>query len=295
MANNGRRIPLTTIGRTIDLSYRTNLAIFLVSLVALIAGLVVTVMIQGEALGSAVLTSLAWAGGVFLSWALARELDPDRWYSAFFAAAGGFFAASMFAPPGLLTLFWFLIALRFINRSTGLAPGWIDVIGYCGIALWLGYSVHWTIPLLAVTAFLAIEIKQFSPPVPFLLTIGLPVASLALGHVQRWQIAQLGFEASALQIGIVVAIALATVPVIHSYRVVRSVADRTDKPLEPRRVQWALAWAVGASIALTYVASVSIAALAPSWAALAGAFAGWLFEAVFKRTPSAQSQPTHQN
>jgi hypothetical protein len=151
------------------------------------------------------------------------------------------------------------------------------------------------IPLLAVPAFLFIELKRFPPPDPFLLTIGLPVTSLGLGHVQHWQIAQLDFAASAVQIGIVVAITLVIVPVIHSYRVVRSVADRTDKPLEPRRVQWALAWAVGASIALTYVAGVSIAALAPGWAALAGAFAGWLFEAVFKRKSSAKPHRPNVN
>ncbi|MBU1049695.1 hypothetical protein KKG90_06695 [Candidatus Bipolaricaulota bacterium] len=274
MANNGWKIPLTSIGRTIDLSYPTNLAIVLVSLAAF-AGGVWTMMMRGESFLAAALASLAWAGGVFLSWALARELDPDRWYSAFFAAAGALVAAAIYAPPELLLLFWYLITLRFINRSTGVAPGWIDVIGYCGVSIWLGMSIHWAIPLLALPALGLIEPKRFPPPIPFLLMVGIPITSFAFGHLQHWQVAWLHWPENRTEIWILTVLVLTAAPVIHAYRVTRSVADRIDRPLEPRRIQWTLSWALGASVLLSVGFGISVPILAPVWAALAGTALGW--------------------
>jgi len=153
MKSESDRPKLTTIGRPIDLRYPTNLAIVLLTLVMFAAG-IWTMTMRGESFVASVPHSLAWAGTVFLSWALAREVDPDRWYSAFFAAAGGFIAASMYAPPPLLAIFWFLLALRFINRSTGHPPGLLDVAGFWAISAWLGWTTHWTFPWLSLPVLL---------------------------------------------------------------------------------------------------------------------------------------------
>lgn len=277
MATNGRKIPLTTIGRTIDIHYPTNLAIIIVSLAAFAGGMW-TMMVREESVVASLLAGLAWAGSVFLSWALAREIDPDRWYSAFFAAAGGLIAASIYAPPGLLLLFWFLISLRFINRSTGLAPGWLDVIGYCGMSVWLGVSIHWIIPLLTLPALGLIEPKRFAPPIPFLLIVGIPIASFALGHLQHWQVAWLHWPENRTEIWILTVVVLTALPVIHAYRVTRSMADRTDRPLEPRRVQRAMIWAMGTALVLSIGCGISLPNLAAAWAAILGTAIGWGIE-----------------
>ncbi len=284
MARTRRRIPLTTIGRAIDVHYPTNLAIVLVSLTTCSGG-IVTMVMRGNSFMASLPASLAWAGGVFLGWALARELDPDRWHSAFFAAAGALASALIYAPPGLLLLFWFLISLRFINRSTGLAPGWLDVIGYCGISVWLGISIHWIIPVLTLPALGAVEPRRFPPPIPFLLIVGIPVTSFAFGHLQHWPITWPRWPEDRAEIWVAAVVALMTVPIIHAYRVTHSVSDRTHQPLKPRRVQWALAWALGASVLLSTGFGLSVPILAPVWAALVSAFIGSGIETLRARAP----------
>lgn len=268
----------STIGRSISLRVPSNLAVAVLTLVAFLVGLVATLLFRGETWPASTLLSLGWAGAVFLSWALAREVDPDRWYSAFFAAAGGFTAALMFSPPPLLTIFWLLIALRFINRSTGHQPGVLDVAFFCALSIWLGWSTHWMFPLLALPAILLAG-KRLAPALTQML-VGIAIAACgaALGIVRNWALSPLDPVEGFLEIRVVVAVTLASMMVIHSYRNVRSRADRTGEPLEPQRVQWALTWAISVGIILTLGAGMPFEGLSPLWAALAGTALGWGLE-----------------
>ncbi|TFH07736.1 MAG: hypothetical protein E4H08_09000 [Candidatus Atribacteria bacterium] len=272
------RIRLTTIGRSIDLHYPTNLAIVLLTLVTFAVGLVTTLLFRGGSFLASAFTSLGWAGAVFLSWALARELDPDRWYSAFFATVGGLAAASMYSPPALLMIFWFLIALRFINRSTGHPPGVLDVAGFVAISAWLGWTSHWAFPLLAVPALLLAG-RSLRPARTQLLVAGAIAAlGIALGIVRGWTLMPFDPAKSLFDLRIIAAITLASTLVIRSLQNVTSKADRTGDPLNPCRVQWALTWSLSVGIALTFVAGISVKEVSPLWAALAGTILGWGFE-----------------
>lgn len=273
-----KRPKLTTIGRAIDLRTPTNLAVVILTLVTFLGGLLVTSLFRGEALATSALTSLAWAGSVFLSWALARELDPDRWFSAFFAVAGALVAASLFAPPVLLTMFWFLIAMRIINRSTGLPPGVIDVVGFCTISAWLGWTTHWVFLFLALPALLLTGVRLRPARTQFLITLVIAAGGIALGIVRSWTLTSLDPTEHLLEMNVVVAITLACTLVIRSYRNATSVADRTGEPLDPQRIQWALAWGLSAGIVLTFGTGASLQEISPLWAALAGTALGWGFE-----------------
>ena len=272
-----KRLPLTTVGRPIDLRYPTNLAISLLTLATFAAG-IWTMMMRGDSFVASVPNSLAWTGIVFLSWALAREVDPDRWYSAFFAAAGGFIAASMFSPPPLLIIFWMLISLRFINRSTGQPPGLLDVAAFCTASVWLGWTTHWMIPLLALPSLLLAG-KRLRPALAqTLIAVAVAASGIALGMMRNWTLMPLDPAESLLGARVIAAITVGCTLVIHSYRHVRSQADRTDENLETYRVQWALTWAVSTGIVLTFGTEMSIQELSPLWAALAGTAIGWSFE-----------------
>ena len=277
MPSESTRFPLTTVGRPIDLRYPPNLAIVLLTLATFAAG-IWTMMMRGDSFVASAPNSLAWAGVVFFSWALARELDPDRWYSAFFAAAGGFVAASMFSPPPLLTIFWLLIALRFINRSTGRPPGLLDVIGFCAVSVWLGWTIHWMFPLLALPALLLAGKRLRPAMAQVLVAVAVAASGIALGILRDWMLTPLDPVEGFLEIRVVVAVTLASMIVIHSCRNVRSRADRTGEPLEPQRVQWVLTWAISAGIVLTFGTNMSVQELSPLWAALAGTALGWSFE-----------------
>lgn len=270
----------STIGRAVDFRTPTNLAIAIVALATFAGGFAILTLFRGESLSASASGGLAWAGAVFLSWALAREVDPDRWYSAFVAAAGGLIAASMFAPPPFLTLFWVLISLRFITRSTGQQPGLLDVAGFCTVSVWLGWSTHWMIPLLALPALLLAG-KRLRPALPqSLIAAIVAVSGIALGILQHWTITPLDPAEGLLEARVIAVITLACTLLIHSYRTVRSHTDRTDQPLDPQRVQWALTWAVSAGIVLIFGTEMSLQDLGPLWAALAGSALGWGFERI---------------
>jgi len=273
------RLRLTTIGRPIVLRVPTNRAILVLSLLALVAGLV-TRLLQGETVGASLIGGLQWAGSVFLAWALARETDPDRWYSAFIAAAGALAGVVLLGPPSFLLLFWFVIGLRYINRTTGTAPGLLDFVALYGIALWLGVTAHWTIPLFTLPTVLFADIQRFPKPLRIALPLALPAAAAIMGAGQGWHF--LVSDWGWLEIGVLSAVALLAVPVIVSYRSVKSVGDRTGEPLRPHRVQWGLGWGVAAAVILSFSGTSAIQDLGPLWAAFAGTSLGWASERLVK-------------
>ncbi|MFC2078924.1 hypothetical protein ACFLSZ_02980 [Candidatus Bipolaricaulota bacterium] len=265
----------STIGRSIDLRLAPNRAILLSSVGALLAG-VVLALVRGEPWSRAAIEGLIWGGATFLGWAIGRETDPDRWYSAFFAAAGSLGCTILLGRPGFLFLLWFILAIRYVNRSTGAPPGVFDFVTLYGIKLWLGFTAHWTIPLLTFPTVFFAGIERFPKAVRVGLPLALPTAAVILGFTRGWHFVtpQWGW----LEILVIAAIALATIPVIVGYRRVRSVGDRSGKPLTPHRVQWALGWMVAAAMILTLTGAATIQELAPVWAALAGTVIGWTIE-----------------
>ena len=271
------RIPLSTIGRPLDPRVRSNLAIIVVFFATLV-GATVAFGLLGASWSVAARKALSLAGSVFFAWALARETDPDRPISAFFAATGAGVGAVLLGGPHFLLLVWFLLALRTINQSTGAPPGVLDWVGLYGIKLWLGYSAHWAIPMLSAPTLLFAGLQRLPKGLRIALPLVLPAATIGYGFAHRWR-----FElptwpgAEAL---VLAAVAFATIPVIASYRKVRSVGDRTGAPLVPHRVQWGLCWAVVAAAVLTLSGTATLGDLAPIWSALAGTSVGWAIGAV---------------
>ena len=274
------QIGLSTIGRPVDPHVPTNLAIALLALAVFVAG-VVAGLVQGGSWGASLLDGLVWGGSVFLAWALARETDPDRRFSAFVAAAGGLAGAIVLGPPGFLLLFWALLALRVVNRTTGLPAGAVDIAALYILALWLGYSVHPLVPLLTFVIVDFAGIRRFARPMYVALEAVLPAAAAGFVLAWGWLFGWPGW--SWIETLVVAAIVILTVPVIVTYRRVRTVGDQTGTPLEPHRVQWALAWMVGSAALLAFTGAVSVQELGPVWAALAGTGIGWILENVTGR------------
>ena len=275
------RIPLTTIGRRIDLRDRTNAGVVALSLTAFAAGTLLH-LVRGSGIGSSLSTGLAWGGSAFLSWALARETDPDRWLSAFFAAGGALAGVILLGNPHFLLLFWVLLALRYVNRTTGLAPGALDWIGMYGVLLWLGFSTHWTIPLLAFPTVFFAGLRRLPSVLRIGLPLLLPAATVTYGFLRAWH-----FTIPALnsvEIFVMAGVPLAVLPVIVSYRTISSVGDQTGSPLTTHRLQWALGWAISAALVLTVSGAATVGEIGPLWAALVGTAIGRAIEVVVRRS-----------
>jgi hypothetical protein len=63
----------------------------------------------------------------FLSWALAREIDPAHDYAAILSSVIVLLIALQFLPlPNILLLLWLILATRYINHTTGLPTTILD-------------------------------------------------------------------------------------------------------------------------------------------------------------------------
>ncbi|MDT8437023.1 MAG: hypothetical protein RRA92_09750, partial [Gemmatimonadota bacterium] len=111
----------TSIARPVDPAWPTNRAIAaLAALAAAGTAAVVLLAGRGDAGAAAALGEGLVAGvSVFLAWALARELDPDRDLAAFAAALLGLVAVSGLGTPRFAAVFLVLLALRVVNRTVG--------------------------------------------------------------------------------------------------------------------------------------------------------------------------------
>lgn len=122
------------LGRHLDLRYRSNrIAVFGTMLAAALLG-GVTWTTSGEI---AFFATASTAVGVFLAWAIARELDPDHPGTAAIAMAAATILA-LLGPPATAVVAVLLIAIRILVGTVGapLRPGDLVVLlaaaGYAG-------------------------------------------------------------------------------------------------------------------------------------------------------------------
>jgi len=128
----------THIGRPIDPAWPTNRAIAVITVLVGALSAIVLVLWGGVAIQKAAGLAFSSAAAVFLAWAAARELDPDHQPPAFMAAGLALVGIALTgAPPPVLPMFWLLLLLRVVNRTTGLAPRLTDLLLFVGLGVWI--------------------------------------------------------------------------------------------------------------------------------------------------------------
>lgn len=267
---------ISGIARPIEPGYPTNRWIGVLTLVVLItAGVGRAFAVPGwpAAAGWGVFAALAF----FLAWALARELDPDGELAAFIAA--GFTlpviaaAALRWLPlPDLAALFLVLLALRVVNRTTGVPATLPDVLGLLALGLWLGYEVNPIYLALAIAALLLDGLLERLDMRRLLLAGAAAVIGVLLLNYageplhSRLEPPVLALAAvlAAVLISALFAVAIRAAGQIQSH------GDDTDEPLSPRRVRAAQFLALLTGLAITlWQGNAGLIALLPLWAAMA--------------------------
>ncbi|MEE9183369.1 MAG: hypothetical protein V3U39_02695 [Acidimicrobiia bacterium] len=134
MASSKRPRITTGIARTIDLRDKSNRYALVVAGLAAIATLFWRLSTTGD---DAWFWALRVLVGVFLAWALGRELDPDEPASAAMAPLVilPFF---ILGPPSISGSIAVLAAARIVVRTTGLSPSWFDGALLVGGSAYLG-------------------------------------------------------------------------------------------------------------------------------------------------------------
>lgn len=276
-----RLTDISALARSVDPRYPTVGAILALSLVMTVGGAGLQ-LAQGAGLQEA----LAWgvnAGlSVFLAWALGRELDPDHALSAFVGAGLSLAGLLVFGPPALLALAWMLLALRLVNRSTGLAARILDSLGLLGLGLWLTWQESWIYGLATAIAFF-LDSRLF-PPHPrhlgfaVLALLGTLGLSAVHGSADRD-----GWQATAL-LWFMVAASLLFVLIIPASRQLTATGDATGEPLRPARLQAAQILALlTALFAAAWSGQAGVVDLLPLWAAMLGTPLYWLASSLVAR------------
>lgn len=118
---------VTALARPIDPSEPSNrFAVFASASVVLVATLVVSVVDAELGVAAAAGRGLAFGLGTFLTWAIARELDPDRPMAARNAVLA-YLPAMVLGTPALAAVVAVLLAARITLRSTGASPTLLDL------------------------------------------------------------------------------------------------------------------------------------------------------------------------
>mgnify|MGYP006296618895 FL=1 len=260
---------ITAIGRPIDRNYSTNKAISIITIIVA-AGSFVFKLITGFELVPAFLWGLGAGVAVFLGWAVCREIDPDNDLSAFVAAALTGIGLYLWDLPGFLQIFWLLLLIRIINRTTGLEPKILDSLVLLALGMVLSYLGNWSFGIVTLIAFLfdALLPKKNRKQLIF-------AAAAAVGIVIRLFVikgvwAPLELErVTFLVSGLLVVL---SVPVIIGYRKVSSTGDQTGEQLLSIRVQMGQITAVLAGIAaVIYSGTAGLYMMLPFWASIVAA------------------------
>ncbi|MCC5894156.1 MAG: hypothetical protein JJU16_01710 [Alkalibacterium sp.] len=120
-----------TLGRKIDPGYKTNQIIILMTFFTAGAGWMYT----GD-----FLSGLSIGLGVFLTWALSREVDPRHEYSAFAAAALSLLNLFYYDSFQFLEIAWLLLLLRMTTSITGKKLTILDAVLVLSLTTFLSFS-----------------------------------------------------------------------------------------------------------------------------------------------------------
>ena len=236
---------ITGIGRLLDPKRPTNVAIVLL---AILVGFVVGMraLFIGMDLLAAFIEAFNAGMTLSLGWALAREYDPDHPFAAFLAAFA-MLTVSLFVQRGSLFLLVFLLVmLRFITRTAGVSTTLLDLSAGLGLAFWLSFSMDWIVGMLAAAAYGLDGLLSEKRKLRFVFAfLSLSIAAVALIRGQG-QVSFAGMNIRVLALSLLFVVL--SLPLIRSYRSVRSKGDSDRAVLDPQRIQTAQVFFVAATV-----------------------------------------------
>jgi hypothetical protein len=264
---------ITSIGRPLEPGYATNRAVlFLMPLAGVIAALVKA---AGGGSGAVIASAgVVAALAVFGTWALGRELAPDRNASAFVCMALGFGVLFVAESASLLTLFVTLFLVRIVNRSVGLPARLTDSIVVVSLVFWAVYDLSG--PWFAVVAAMAFCFDAMLPEAHRRQLL-FAIVCLAGFWLWNWQVGSDGVDIAAPGLRSQLAVSVVTLGfliTIARTKAVASLADATAKALTPARVQAGMLVALLMALQSLLLGSEGVQDAGLVWASLAGVSIG---------------------
>ncbi len=261
------------VARPLDFDHPTNRWISAVTATVFLILWLGHGLATGAWMGGALAAFLA-ALAVLLAWALCRELDPDLEMSALVGA--GFCVLALIplqllslGGPGIPELFAVLLAMRVLNRTTGLPATPWDAIALIVLGLWIAQQGD---GLYLVLAILAVGLDGLLVPQnPARSLAALTVAALVGAWVLAGPIPTLPAPTPVPGV-LAIALAALLLPAVLGASSLQTRADDTGETLSPLRVRvgQALALVVGIT-AGAWQGWAGLLTLLPLWAAIIAA------------------------
>jgi hypothetical protein len=268
----------SSIGRPIDPDYPSNLAITALSLVTMLLGIIYQ-FLGGQNWLDSILWGIGLGLGVFLAWAICRELDPDHDLSAFVAAGLTLVGVFLWGTPSIIGLLWLMLCVRIINRTVGLPATILDSLGVLGLGTWLSIQEYWGYGVITSLAFLLDALLPKPNKRQFLFTGVMLIVSALSAFLSAGGVSLQGLSLSsgAVALGITVVF----LPVIFASREIQVECDVTKEPPEPIRVQMGQVVAIlGGWIAVVWKGESGLISMLPLWTSALGAALYWLVMAI---------------
>jgi hypothetical protein len=252
--------------RLFDLRLSSNRFVLVASAMALV-GFGVFQVVRGVAPGLAVSGGLEAGFSVLLSWALARELDPDNTTSATVAGFAGF-AIFLTGPTNLGAVTALMFAVRLVTRSPGAPPTVLDLGWLPALAAYTARSTGGFLTGVALAAALAWTAERPSRGRQLLSALVAAVVTLTLAALR--ETLQPDPVVPTPTQWVVLGAALISLPWLR-IPAAESVGDLSGEPLSQARLVQArfLAVATGGLVA-GWLGGAAATAFVGLWAALVG-------------------------
>ncbi len=269
---------ISAIARPIDPRFSTNRIIASITIV-LVAGDFLRRLLLGSGLLASAWSACGLGLAVAIAWALCREIDPDRDQSAFVAAGIALVGALLWGTPNLAMLFWTLLAVRVVNRTTGLRATVFDSLAILSLATWLAFRLWWPIGAITAVAF-ALDGWLDGPHNRHRVFAFLMLAvTLGAGFLGE---ADLSASGPSLASGaIALLLCLVFVPDVFAAGEMRSLADDTKERLSTKRVRAGqmLVLLIGLGVVF-WAGAAGLVLQWPLWSAVLGSSAFLLINSV---------------
>lgn len=259
----------SSLGRPLDPSYKTNVAIMILTLLTGVVMGGVSLLQSGD-FGLAIGAGLLYGAIVFVAWAITREIDPDYGLAAFVSVALAFGAALWLMPStiALWSLGLIILGSRMLTRVVGIRATLIDSLILVAVIGLTAYSGDVAVALVAsVFFFLDGWLKEplrrqwafgaMSLAIVFLVVL---VTNQDIGLVQL----------SAPYFVVIVVISLAFLLTILLTGQITTHSDIGNRPLSLSRVRSAMLMALAIGLVHAFANGDSgVLSMIPLWASLA--------------------------
>nr|WP_300003393.1 hypothetical protein [Tissierella sp.] len=216
-----------TLARKIDFSYMTNKVILAIAALAAFAGYLVTRDIK---------SGIYIGMGVFLTWAIAREVDPKHDYSAFACVTISLVNLFYYEKINLLVLFWIVLVLRMLNGITGKDLTLVDIISVLGLSIYMSINLKnsiYMVPFIsAIMSLNKFDKKTKFTTAAFIVSLGIFLLESFYFKIFEFQVIDFS---SKINIAVIAGSFLFSVWI--NFISIKDLKDDLGNPAEERRIR----------------------------------------------------------